>query len=180
MPIGVDSVANCPKNLPIRPVPQLPGWRQVRGHERSNRDGKVFAHVPAAGETVRLGMASATKTVDNGLTTLNACGRTADLQLRNGRAATMRARQPRDRESYQPRRDYRRQACEARGSPTQRGAFQPPGAERKPDQRCASSHHDRDTSEIGHANSMALNRDAAEAAQFRSSRVLCADVVTRV
>ena len=49
-PILVDTVANGPKNVSIRPVAKLPGRSEVGGHKQSDRHWKILGEVETAGE----------------------------------------------------------------------------------------------------------------------------------
>src|SRR5258705_2310004 len=53
-PVPVNTVANRPKDVAIRPVLQLPGGGKVGGHERPDRHGKVLADIEAARERAGL------------------------------------------------------------------------------------------------------------------------------
>src|SRR6202043_2672849 len=78
-PILVDTVANGPKNVSIRPVAKLPGRSQVGGHKQSDRHWKILGEVETAGERAGSGMATAAEAVGYRLAECNLFGRAGDL-----------------------------------------------------------------------------------------------------
>src|SRR5271163_2357667 len=78
--IAIDTIANGPENLAIRPATERPGRSEIGRDEGANRHRQIITDVGAAGERRCLRMTAATEAVGDFLAALNLVWRAGNLQ----------------------------------------------------------------------------------------------------